>query len=445
MISTFISRKVVGGILLNIFLTSSLHANTIVVPPGGDIQAAIDSVSTGGTIKVEAGTFPLTQQLVIDKNLTLTGAGIGVTVIQSPDSADLTDTFDYTGPSARTYTPIIIVENATNVIIKNLTVDGREQSVFGTVQGFTGVGYHNASGTISNIHVLNILESTEPTGYQEGTAILGANDSGTNTLKVQGSVLDNFQKQGLLFIGAGLTATVKNNLITGTHVEANPNGIELYDGSTGTITNNVVANLTNPLSFECSGILIIDAPGVIVENNQLMNNDNGIYLNNCDNAIIKNNNLQNCSAALQLDESSSTSINSYIVEFNTISYDSVTATYGIIVFSPQSTDLISPVVSTKINIISNAGVGLYVQGSPDGLAGPQMNMNRDSFLGASQYFVQLVLSPIDIWPTSNEVSYNGVNSSNMTAEQFNALAVDPSTQQIVDQNTDPGLGLVLMG
>ncbi len=195
MISMNKIKNLSGGVLLGICMSASLHANTIVVPPGGDIQAAINSVSVGGTVKVEAGTFALTNQLTINKNLTLVGEGMNTTIIQSPDTSNLTTTFNYTGPTARTYTPVILIEGATDVVIKNLTVDGRDQSVFGTVQGFTGVGYHNSSGTIANIHVLNILESTEPTGYQEGTAILGANDTGTNTLVVEDVVLDHFQNK----------------------------------------------------------------------------------------------------------------------------------------------------------------------------------------------------------------------------------------------------------
>jgi len=443
MISTQVTKKVLGSILLGLCMSVSLHANTIIVGPGGDIQAAINSVSVGGTVKVEAGTYSLTQQLTIDKNLTLIGAGMDTTIIQSPDTSNLTTTFNYTGTTARTYTPIIMVEDATSVTIKNMTIDGRDQSVFGTVQGFTGLGYHNASGTISNVHVLNILESTEPTGYQEGTAILGANDTGTNTLIVQNTVLDHFQKQGLLLIGTGLTGTVKGNVITGTNVEANPNGIELYDGSTATITNNVVSNLTNPSSQQCSGILIFNASNVSVQNNQLMDNDNGIYLINCDNALVKNNNLQNCSTGIGIDESGSTSINSYTVNLNTVSYDSVASTYALYLISPQSMDLVSPVVTTQANTVNNAGVGLYIQGSPDGTAGPHLSMNSDSFLGASQYFIQLVLCPVNIWPTSKGVSYNGVDWSNMTSDQFDELAVDPATQQIVDKNTNPSLGLVL--
>ena len=118
------------------------------------------------------------------------------------------------------YTPVVIVEDASDVILQNFTVDGRDQSVFGVVQNFTGVGFHNASGTISNLHVLNIMESTEPTGYHEGFAILNANDTGTNAITIQNCVVDHFQKVGILTIGAGLTFTINQNKVTGNGVEA---------------------------------------------------------------------------------------------------------------------------------------------------------------------------------------------------------------------------------
>lgn len=436
--------KVLCGTFLTFLMTTSLQANTIVVPVGGDIQAAIDAVSVGGTVKIEEGTFPLTQQLVINKNLTLVGAGIDMTIIQSPDTVDLTSTFNYTGASARTFTPVVMVQDASAVAIKHLTVDGRDQSVFGTVQHFTGIGYHNASGEVSQVHVLNILESTEPTGYQEGTAILAANDTGTNTVSVLGTVTDHFQKQGILMIGTGLTVTCKNNTVMGTNVEANPNGIELFDGSTGVISNNIVTNLTNPSSQECSGILIFDAPGVKVENNQVMVNDTGIYLNNCSNSIVNYNNVQNNTVGIEIDETSSTAVNSYTITGNTMQNDpGMSSTFGLVLTSPQSTDLVSPLVTTHSNTIDNPGVGLYVQGSPDGSAGPQVSMHGDVFLGSSQYYVQLVSSPVDIWPTTKSVSFNGLRWSNMTREQFEELVLDPATQQIIDKNTNPSLGLVL--
>ncbi len=315
-----------------------VHADVINVPAGGDIQAAINAISVGGTINLAAGDYPLTAQLYIDKNLTLNGAGLDVSVIQSPNTADLTMTFAYTGATPRVYTPVLIVENAA-VTLQNFTVDGRNQSVFGVVQEFTGVGCHNTSGTISNLHVLNIMESTEPRGYQEGIAILNANDTGTNTITIQSCVVDHFQKAGIEVIGTGVTFTINENTVTGVIVEANPNGIEGYDGSSGVVSNNTVNNLTNPSTEGCSGILMFDSPSLTIENNSLSTNDNGIYAYDCSNTSINNNTLMNNILSITVDDTAALVAHTFHLSGNTISNDTSlgpVTTYGVSLYSPTS-------------------------------------------------------------------------------------------------------------
>lgn len=54
--------------------TTTLHADSILVPVGGDIQAAIDLMGDGDTVQLEPGTYPLTGTLNTDgKALTLIG------------------------------------------------------------------------------------------------------------------------------------------------------------------------------------------------------------------------------------------------------------------------------------------------------------------------------------------------------------------------------------
>ena len=60
-------------------------------------------MSIGGTVNLASGSYPLTSQLYINKNLTLNGAGIDSSVIESPETADLTRTFSYTGSSSNVY------------------------------------------------------------------------------------------------------------------------------------------------------------------------------------------------------------------------------------------------------------------------------------------------------------------------------------------------------
>jgi pectin methylesterase-like acyl-CoA thioesterase len=52
------------------------------------IQAAINAAAAGSTITVGPGTY--TEQLLIQKNLTLVGAGIGQTIVKAPTSGRAT-------------------------------------------------------------------------------------------------------------------------------------------------------------------------------------------------------------------------------------------------------------------------------------------------------------------------------------------------------------------
>lgn len=69
-----------------ISMPSASAVNTFTVCASGcdftTIQAAIDAASSDGTVNVAAGIY--TEQITINKSLTLIGAGTGATTIQAP-------------------------------------------------------------------------------------------------------------------------------------------------------------------------------------------------------------------------------------------------------------------------------------------------------------------------------------------------------------------------
>ena len=63
-------------------------ADTINVPADyGTLQAAIAAASSGDTIAIASGTYIETGQIVIDKNLTITGAGMGSTILNKAEDS----------------------------------------------------------------------------------------------------------------------------------------------------------------------------------------------------------------------------------------------------------------------------------------------------------------------------------------------------------------------
>ena len=80
---TSFQARILSGIAILLFTTLTLQGATYFAasPNLTDIQSKINLAGDGDTVIVPAGTARWTQELLITKNLTLRGAGIGRTVI----------------------------------------------------------------------------------------------------------------------------------------------------------------------------------------------------------------------------------------------------------------------------------------------------------------------------------------------------------------------------
>lgn len=99
-------------------LPSQFHVHDVNVPANSSdetIQAAINSASIagGGTVTLEKGKYSIKKPIYLKRNVTITGAGKGATVLQI--DANLGANGALTSNNSNP---------AVNVIIKNLTVDG---------------------------------------------------------------------------------------------------------------------------------------------------------------------------------------------------------------------------------------------------------------------------------------------------------------------------------
>jgi nitrous oxidase accessory protein NosD len=93
---------------------------TIRVPHDyASIQAAVDAAAPGDTIAVAGGTY--TEEVVIDKDVQLRGAGVDATVIKAP--ATLTP-YGVHHPDGRLLTAIVRIGHAARVQMSRLTISG---------------------------------------------------------------------------------------------------------------------------------------------------------------------------------------------------------------------------------------------------------------------------------------------------------------------------------
>jgi hypothetical protein len=230
---------------------NSFVAPTITTP---SVQRGIDAASAGFTVNVGPGNF--TEQLEINKALTLDGQGSGITNIISPNT--LTLSFTTSGVNK----PVIYVHDASDVAITDLTVDGNGKG--NTNNRFQGIAYRNAGGRVDSCEI-KAIRNTPIDGVQAGIGIFAlADDGNTRTLDITGNNIYDFQKNATALSGADLSVRADSNTITG----AGPvsfiaqNGIQLGFGATGSIRYNNISGLSYiPSTAVSCGVLLYQPTG----------------------------------------------------------------------------------------------------------------------------------------------------------------------------------------
>ncbi|WP_435126805.1 right-handed parallel beta-helix repeat-containing protein [Halobaculum sp. D14] len=263
---------------------------TYLVGSGMSIQDAVNASGDGDTVSVAAGTY--TEQVVIETNVSIVGAGEEATTIKSPSS--LAHSFTTAGGEAGY--AALVVENA-NADVRRLTVDGANNGD-GNVE-FHGIAYANASGTIANVTVENVMNS-QFSGSQHGTAVAVYNlDGQQRTFTMKDSTLVDYQKGGFVASGSGLTARVIDNDVTGqgpTDVTAQ-NGIQISGSAVGIIKENTVSGHDyTPGNWLATDILLSGHSTnetTVVANNTLSNSMGALAVSGSTNVEVTGNNFSN--------------------------------------------------------------------------------------------------------------------------------------------------------
>lgn len=268
-----------GGVL------NGVGVNTVNVGPSGNPQNGIDVVAAGGTVNLSTATYaaPLN---ILSKNLTLNGNEQANTKILVTGAV----------PSHSSRNPAVYVQDGTDVIIQNLTVDGNNVG-FPVNPSIVGIFYVNAGGTIVNNHITQVANSAPPYGGgQQGNGIRAiSNAGGPYTLNIDSNLIDFFQKAGMVVNGAQITANFTNNTINGLGVLSTPSSIGIqFSGGTGTIADNTISGLLFASHDSSDAILVFNTePNVSITGNTITNNDEGILVLNAGAGLtISNNTIQ---------------------------------------------------------------------------------------------------------------------------------------------------------
>jgi hypothetical protein len=252
----------------------------------GTIQDAVNAAPAGATILICPGNYP--EQVTISKSLTLRGLEVQFAsgaVILAPSVGVVAN-----ATSLVTGNPIaaqVLVQNASDVDLSNVTVDGANNGIVDCSPLLIGIFYENASGDISHVAVLNEALASGQNGCQSGLAIFAqSGNGGSSNLRVRNTVVQGYQKNGITGNEPGTSVTITDNSVTGQGPTngAAENGIQIGYGAQGrVIGNTVIDDIWAPDTLTdrgnaASGILVYASSDVIVHNNTIGNAQFGIAL-----------------------------------------------------------------------------------------------------------------------------------------------------------------------
>jgi parallel beta-helix repeat protein len=382
--------------------------------PVGCIQQGVNLSGTPDTLEVKAGTYD--EQVVIDKPLTVNGAGQGVTVIApSPITVNSTRLGGSSPGSA--VAGIVVIDGTTGVTIRDLTVDGAGNALTACdPPALFGVFWRNASGIIEDSEVRNIEWGGGHEGCQGAIGIFAESGGGGGAaVTIDGNNVHDVQKNGITAVGSATTATISGNTVVGwgpTNKIAQ-NGIEIASGAGGSITGNEASLYDyTPSTWAATGILVTyAADGVVVSGNNVHDNMEGIFIVNYSTPTMKN---MTVSGNTVLD-TRDVGVYLLLVDDSEVSSNAISSS-GIGLYLADSSDIVA-----ELNTISDNGDGVVVDGesNDDTFTNNKINDNTNTGVTVAPY----VVDPSGLVFRLNQIAGNGTYGiDNTTGNVVDALS-----------------------
>jgi Right handed beta helix region len=266
----------------------ALSQSTVVVsePTGDAIQAAINSLTSGGTVMlVSRKPYLLSQPLIIQTdNIELVGQGTKHTRLRAKPGAVFTNSFH-----SEEY--LVLIQSVSGGSIQGLTVDAANEDNGGGVLR-VGIGVWDSSSV--QISSVNFVRNLGPNGFNRA---LNFNQSsnvtaqGCNITQSRDGVLvyqcDGFQLDNCsvshcqVFMAKSFTSVIS--------------GLDLISSSNGSITSCYVHNNTVP-----GGVFVTDCTGILIDSSRVEHTlpysgqpgNDGIFIQLCPDGPVT---VQNCS------------------------------------------------------------------------------------------------------------------------------------------------------
>jgi nitrous oxidase accessory protein NosD len=276
-------------------------------PQYSTIGAAVQAAGSGDVIEICPALYP--EQLVIAKPLTLRGINVNdrSRVLLQPALADL---------QGLATEAVITVMNTSLVSIQNLAIDASNNTVSSCSPGVAGVHFYNSSGVVENsaifgANLANPLSCTTlPFGNGFGVQV-DSSLPGPFKVWITGNSIHDFTANGVQVNGAGITAEIAGNTISGIGPASGifQFGIFVLNGAVGNIVGNTITEglcgslaITDCINQRSEGVTLrAIGDGTVVDGNIITNAQSGIFINGANQLTVVNNQIRNIQAMSGMD------------------------------------------------------------------------------------------------------------------------------------------------
>ena len=220
-----------------------------------DIQDAVNAVASGGTVHVEVGSTPYKQSTItVSQPETIVGDDENGVIVEPATAGVLTGSLS---------SPVIVI-NANNVIIQNLTIDGENEASTGIITNYNAVNNLDQPITFTGMTVKDV---TVQNVSLRGIEFADGNDDGNGSVDIE------------------------NDTITNVNGDAT-NSIAIFSfGGSGIIANNTISNTPDAISTNWSYGTEISGNTITDSGSGIHSDNNGGFANGSVADSIHNNNV----------------------------------------------------------------------------------------------------------------------------------------------------------
>lgn len=410
-------------------LASSTGVTTVnVLSNRASINEAIGLVSENGTVNLADGNYG--QTVLINKNITLAGESREGTVIYPEDRNNSFRTSFYEDLLVNS---AIMIQNADNVTIKNLTINGEDlnlsdnfepeqiqlavESESETYNFDAAIGFDNAGGTVDNVETKGFVEFESPIER----AVVGifadvdnADEDTQKSVTVQNSTISGYNAAGVVLNGDLISGKVDNNTIKPFAELDSDFSLELTDID----SNYGILGLED--IFGGAGVVAIDAAETLADINELLDSEdipsgitesvNGIPVNLASTTEVASVETPTSNEVSNLEE-----VNTYNIEItnNTIENNllgiGVLNTNDVLVSGNTVRDSLAGVVAydtDNLDITNNNFYGPYFE-----LSAGLLSLNNTNLNATDNFFDGYAYGIMSIGGTDNIFNLNEIDDS----------------------------------